>query len=154
VNTARSFIFSCALAPPQVAAAEAALDVIEREPWRRWVLQARAAQLRSRLAAAGIETEPSTTQIVPVVLGDNARTMQVCEALLERGYFAQGIRHPSVPEGTARLRITVMTSHSERDIDRLADALVALLPEARAPEFGRSAARGEAGAAERSPAAG
>ena len=123
VHSARSVIFSCALAPPQVAAARAALRIVVREPARRERLQANAARLRARLAAAGLSTAPSTTHIVPVVIGDNARTMAVCEALLERGFYAQGIRHPSVPEGTARLRITPMASHRESEIDALADAI-------------------------------
>ncbi len=131
VNTARSFIFSCALAPPQVAAALAALELLDTEPWRRWLLQTRAAQLRSRLAAAGISTAPSTTQIVPIVIGDNRATMNVCEELLRRGFYAQGIRHPSVPAGSARLRITTMASHSEGDIDLLADHLIDLLADLR-----------------------
>ena len=63
---------------------------------------------------------------MPVILGDNARTMQACEALLERGFFAQGIRHPSVPEGTARLRITPMATHRSEEIDALADAVAAV----------------------------
>jgi 8-amino-7-oxononanoate synthase len=123
VNTARSFIFSCALAPPQVEAARAALRLVRREPWRRERLQANAARLRERLARHGIPTRPSTTQIVPVVIGDNARSMQVCERLLLRGFYAQGIRHPSVPEGTARLRLTPMATHREEEIDALADAV-------------------------------
>jgi 8-amino-7-oxononanoate synthase len=123
VNTARSFIFSCALAPPQVEAARAALRVLRREPWRRERLAANAARLRARLARHGLSTAPSTTHIVPVVIGDNARTMAVCEALLARGFYAQGIRHPSVPEGTARLRITPMATHAEGEIDALADAI-------------------------------
>jgi 8-amino-7-oxononanoate synthase len=124
VNTARSFIFSCALAPPQVAAARAALGLVVREPWRRLRLQANAARLRERLAERGIDTAPSSTHIVPVVIGDNARTMAVCERLLERGFYAQGIRHPSVPRGTARLRLTPMATHSEDEIDALSDAIV------------------------------
>lgn len=127
VNTARSFIFSCALAPPQVEAARAALRVLRREPWRRERLASHAARLRERLGRHGISTAPSTTHIVPVRIGDNARTMAVCEALLERGFYAQGIRHPSVPEGTARLRITPMATHREAEIDALADALAELL---------------------------
>ncbi|MEM7409932.1 MAG: 8-amino-7-oxononanoate synthase [Myxococcota bacterium] len=123
VNVARSFIFSCALAPPQVAAASAALRLVEREPARRERLQANAARLRARLADHGIATAPSTTQIVPVQIGENATTMAVCEALLERGFYAQGIRHPSVPEGTARLRITPMATHTDGEIDALADAV-------------------------------
>lgn len=128
VNTARSFIFSCALAPPQVAAAIASLEIVEREPWRREQLQARAGRLREQLAGYGIDTRPSETQIVPVVVGENEPTMAICEALLERGFYAQGIRHPSVPTGTARLRLTVMATHSESEIDALAAAIAEELP--------------------------
>lgn len=123
INVARSFIFSCALAPPQIAAASAALQLVRREPWRRQRLQSNAARLRARLAERGIDTHPSATHIVPVPIGDNARTMEVCERLLTRGFYTQGIRHPSVPEGTARLRITPMATHHESEIDRLVDAV-------------------------------
>ncbi|MBW2313507.1 MAG: 8-amino-7-oxononanoate synthase [Deltaproteobacteria bacterium] len=129
VNTARSFIFSCALSPPQVEASRAALRVIVGEPWWRERLQANAARLREKLAGHGISTEPSTTHIVPVVLGTNERTMAVCERLLERGFYAQGIRHPSVPEGTARLRITPMATHEATEIDALADVIAEALAE-------------------------
>jgi len=132
VNSARSFIFSCALAPPQVAAARAALRLVATEPWRRVALQRNAERLRARLARSGISTEPSSSHIVPIVLGDNARTMAACEALLKRGFYAQGIRHPSVPRGTARLRVTPMATHSEQEIDAFADAVVAVLAEQRA----------------------
>ena len=67
VNTARSFIFSCALAPPQVAAASAALAVVQREPWRRQRLQENAQRMRTGLAQRGISTAPSSTPIVPVI---------------------------------------------------------------------------------------
>ena len=60
---------------------------------------------------------------MPVVIGDNTRTMAICERLLERGFYAQGIRHPSVPEGTARLRITPMATHGDEEIDALVEAL-------------------------------
>ncbi|MCG8590157.1 MAG: 8-amino-7-oxononanoate synthase [Proteobacteria bacterium] len=131
INTARSFIFSCALAPPQVAAAEAALRIVEREPERRQRLAARAARLRDGLAAHGIDTHPSETHIVPVRLGDNATAMAVCGALLEQGFFAQGIRYPSVPEGTARLRLTPMASHTEAEIDALVETLAKTLASVR-----------------------
>jgi len=126
VNTARSFIFSCALAPPQVAAARAALELVAREPWRRQRLQANAARLRAGLAERRIDTATSTTHIVPVIVGDNARAMALCEALLERGFYAQGIRHPSVPRGSARLRITPMATHETSEIDALVENLAAL----------------------------
>jgi glycine C-acetyltransferase len=127
VNTARSFIFSCALAPPQIESARAALRVLRREPWRRERLAANAARLRARLAERGLSTAPSTTHIVPVVIGENAATMAACEALLDRGFYAQGIRHPSVPAGTARLRLTPMATHAPEDIDALADAVAAVV---------------------------
>ena len=125
INTARSFIFTCALAPPQVAAASAALRVAEREPWRREALDRNARELRRGLAQHGISTAPSTTQIVPVTIGENEPTMAICEGLLERGFYAQGIRYPSVPAGTARLRVTPMATHSELEIRALVDAIAA-----------------------------
>jgi len=123
VNRSRSFIFSCALSPPQVEAARAALALVQREPWRRQALQRNADLLRGALAERGISTHPSTTHILPVVLGGNQRSMDVCEALLERGFFAQGIRYPSVPEGTARLRLTPMATHTAEEVRALADAV-------------------------------
>ena len=123
INTARSFIFSCALAPPQVAAARAALAVMRREPWRREHLSQNADRLRSGLAQRGISTAPSTTHILPVIVGGNDETMKLCERLLDHGIYAQGIRHPSVPEGTARLRITPMATHRSSEIDHLVDLL-------------------------------
>jgi 8-amino-7-oxononanoate synthase len=119
VNTARSFVFSCALAPPQVAAARKAIELIEREPWRRRDLARNATRLRDGLRDRGISTEPSETHIVPVIIGSNQQTMAVCERLLAGGYYAQGIRHPSVPEGLARLRLTVMATHQPDEIDGL-----------------------------------
>lgn len=123
INCARSFIFSCALSPGSVASARAALRLLREEPWRRERLQANAEYLRTRLAKAGFSSAPSTTQIVPLVLGENAATMQLCERLLTRGFFAQGIRYPSVPRGTERLRMTLMTTHEEAQIDALVEAI-------------------------------
>jgi 8-amino-7-oxononanoate synthase len=138
INTARPFIFSCALAPPQVEAARAALRIVAREPWRRERLQANATRLRERLAESGISTAPSTTHIVPVKIGDNATAMATCERLLERGFYAQGIRWPSVPEGTARLRITPMATHKESEIDAFATALADALRDQAWVAEGRS----------------
>jgi 8-amino-7-oxononanoate synthase len=123
VNVSRSFIFSCALAPPQVAAARAALGLVRREPWRRARLQTHGEHLRELLQRHGLCTGQSVSHIVPILIGDNERTMGLCERLLERGFYAQGIRPPSVPEGKARLRITPMATHRKEEIVALADAL-------------------------------
>src|SRR5262245_41783560 len=138
VNVARSFIFTCALPPPQVEAARSALRLLASEPWRRTRLQVLASRLRSRLAERGVSTAPSTTHIVPAVIGGNEATMALCERLLQRGFYTQGIRHPSVPRGTARLRITPMATHDEAEIDALAEAIAEemrglALPPARVP---------------------
>jgi 8-amino-7-oxononanoate synthase len=132
VNAARTFLFTCALSPPQVAAAQAALRIVRAEPERRQRLQANAARLRERLASHGVATAPSTTHIVPVVVGNNQHATQLCDRLLDRGYFAQGIRPPSVPRGGARLRITVMATHQAEELDAFADAVAEELARMRA----------------------
>ncbi len=119
VNRARSFIFTCGLPPAPLGAARTALQILEAEPWRRLTLLERAEQLRSGLKARGFDTGASSTHIVPTILGDNERTMALCEQALEQGIYAQGIRYPSVPNGSARIRFTPMCSHSPGDIDRV-----------------------------------
>jgi 8-amino-7-oxononanoate synthase len=128
INVSRSFIFTCGLPPASAAAARAALELLEAEPERRKLVLERAEQLRSGLRAAGWDTGASSTQIVPAIVGGNARTMRVCEALLSRGIYAQGIRYPSVPEGTARIRLTPMSSHTPDEIA----GVVGILAELRA----------------------
>ncbi|MBW2281660.1 MAG: 8-amino-7-oxononanoate synthase [Deltaproteobacteria bacterium] len=121
LNCARSFIFTCGLAPGPAGAALRALEIVQDEPERREALLARSEQLRAGLRDAGYDTGPSTTHVVPALVGSNAATMSLCERALERGVYAQGIRYPSVPEGTARLRFTPMCSHGADDIDRVVD---------------------------------
>ena len=119
LNSARPFIFSTAPPPPTVAAAHAALEILATDPRRIELLRANAAALREALAAEGLPVGASETQIVPVEIGDAATTMALSERLLERGVFAQGIRPPTVPEGSSRLRFTAMATHDE---DELRDA--------------------------------
>jgi 8-amino-7-oxononanoate synthase len=120
VNTARSFIFSTALPPPVVAAALAALELLESQPHRVERLRSNAAILREALAEEGLAVRGGGTQIVPVEVGGAARTMELCERLLERGVFAQGIRPPTVPDGSSRLRLTVMATHRPGELRQAA----------------------------------
>jgi len=120
LNTARSFIFSTAPPPPSVAASLAALELLESHPHRVERLAENATVLRTALAAEGLAVSDSSTQIVPVVVGDAVRTMDLCERVLERGVFAQGIRPPTVPEGRSRLRFTVMATHRAGELERAA----------------------------------
>ncbi|HEX4753255.1 MAG TPA: aminotransferase class I/II-fold pyridoxal phosphate-dependent enzyme, partial [Solirubrobacterales bacterium] len=120
INRARPFVFSTAPPPPVVGAARAALGVLEAEPERVDRLIANARVLREGLAAEGLVATASTTQIVPIEIGEAEPTMALCERALERGVFAQGIRPPTVPEGSSRLRFTVMATHEPEELRRAA----------------------------------
>jgi 8-amino-7-oxononanoate synthase len=120
LNAARSFVFSTAPPPPALAAATAALELLEASPQLIGRLRANAATLRAALAGEGFGVEPGECQIVPLEVGDAGRTMALCERLLEAGVFAQGIRPPSVPEGSSRLRFTAMATHRTRELRRAA----------------------------------
>jgi glycine C-acetyltransferase/8-amino-7-oxononanoate synthase len=123
VNTARPFIFSTGLPPPSVGAAAAALELLQSRPDRVERLRRNAEVLRSALAAGGLDTGGSRTQIMPIVVGDARKATALCDRVLERGLFAQAIRPPTVPEGTSRLRLSVMASHREAELLRAARTL-------------------------------
>ena len=123
VNSARPFIFSTAPPPPAVAGALAALELLDEQPQRVDKLQANGDVLRDELAREGFEVAGSTTQIVPLVIGDAKQAMRICELAIERGVFAQAIRPPTVPEGTSRLRLAVMASHTKAELRESAQVL-------------------------------
>jgi 8-amino-7-oxononanoate synthase len=132
INRARTFVFTTAPPPPMVAAAAAALTIVEHEPQRRAAVWRNAERLRRGLGALGYDVpgDPDS-HILPVMVGEAAATMALADELLARGVFAHGIRPPTVPPGTARLRATVMATHSEADVDEALDAFAALCPAAR-----------------------
>jgi len=123
INRSRSFIFTCALAPSALAAALATLDVLDEEPAHRQRLWENLRHFREGLHRLGLSTEPSATHILPVMTYDRQRTMALCERLLELGVFCQGIRPPTVPPGTSRLRFTVTAAHTRADLDRALEAV-------------------------------
>jgi glycine C-acetyltransferase/8-amino-7-oxononanoate synthase len=128
VNSARTLIFSTALPPPAVAGALAALDLLRGSPQRVDKLQRNARLLRDALADEGLDTGPSETQIVPLVVGDAVAAVAACEKALRKGVFAQAIRPPTVPEGSSRLRLAVMASHTGAELRQAAKALAAAVP--------------------------
>jgi 8-amino-7-oxononanoate synthase len=122
INRCRSFIFTTALPPALMAMAIAAVDLVEREPERRESLRCNCERLRSGLAALGFQLGGGTSPILPLIVGDAGECMSFSEALMDREVFAQGIRPPTVPPGTSRLRITLMATHTDEQIDRALQA--------------------------------
>jgi 8-amino-7-oxononanoate synthase len=117
INRSRSFIYTTAPPPGVVAAAGAALTLLEREPSLPRKVQANARYLRERLKKSGFDTGSSQTQIIPVVVADAARTIEMSRLLLAEGVLVTAVRPPTVPEGTCRIRTTVMATHTADDLD-------------------------------------
>jgi glycine C-acetyltransferase/8-amino-7-oxononanoate synthase len=107
-------------------AAIAALQLVRDADDARKTLLANADKLRSELRMLGFEVPDGDSQILPVLIGDNDRTMQLSAKLLARGVFVQGIRPPTVPQGTARLRLTPMATHRPEHIERAIHAFASL----------------------------
>jgi 8-amino-7-oxononanoate synthase len=128
-NVARPFIFSTALPPPAVGAALAALAILEGQPGTIEHLRRNGATLRAALSEQGLDPGPSRTQIVPVVVGDANSAMALCERALERRVFAQAIRPPTVPDGTSRLRLSVMANHRANDLQAAAGVIASAAAE-------------------------
>ena len=125
VNKARSFIFSTSLPPAVLAPSIAALDLVDSREGKelRDRLDANVALFKDRLAAAGFDTMGSETQIVPIFVGPAEATMQFSKELLDEGIFVQGIRPPTVPAGSCRLRCTIMATHEAADLEAAADTI-------------------------------
>ena len=116
VNRARSFIYSTALPPATLGASLAAIQAIQREPERRKSLWENVRFLREGLKDQGWSLLSEASQILPVLIGEARETMEVTDELLAHGVFAQGLREPTVPRGTSRLRLTPMATHNREDL--------------------------------------
>jgi 8-amino-7-oxononanoate synthase len=119
VNQSRPYIYSTALAPPAAAAARRAVGIVQEEPIRRQRLFALGDLLRTRLRKAGLPETNSRCHIVPVIVGDATAAMNLSCHLADQGILVPAIRPPSVPDGTARLRISLTSGHCEEDVERL-----------------------------------
>ncbi len=123
INKARSFIYTTALPPAVIAAAIAAVDLLGEHPeWGAELLR-RADRFRAALKSRGLDTLNSASQIVPVLIGDNEKAMQVAKRLREKQIIVAAIRPPTVPAGTARLRLSLTLAHSDADIEHAAIAI-------------------------------
>jgi 7-keto-8-aminopelargonate synthetase-like enzyme len=122
----RSYMFSTAMLPAASAALIAVLEVIRDEPERRAKLWENANYARNELRAAGFDTLTSETQIIPILIGEDAQAIAMSRKLFERGIFAPAVRWPAVAKRQARLRLTVMATHTKEQIDYLVENVTAL----------------------------
>lgn len=125
-NSARSFVFSTATSPAAAYACPTACSLARDADQERARVLQHAERIRKGLQEDGWRVPAGDSQIVPVIVGDSARTMSVSSALLERGVFVQGIRPPTVPRDTGRLRVAPMATHTDAMIDRLLEAFHAV----------------------------
>ncbi|HOM60552.1 MAG TPA: 8-amino-7-oxononanoate synthase [Anaerohalosphaeraceae bacterium] len=123
INCARPFIYTTAAPPSCAAGALAAIQIIQNEPKRRRHLQENAAYLRQRLKQMGLNIGQTSSQIVPVIVGSSEKALQWAQQLEAKGYFITAIRPPTVPSGSARLRISVQYGHTKGQIDGLCAAI-------------------------------
>lgn len=117
INGARSFIYTTAAPPPQVAAIGAALDVIAAEPQRRARLAELSRRVREALNIDGI------TPIIPVIVGDASAALKLADHLADQGFYAPAIRPPTVAPGSSRVRLTLRADLEVADVDRLINVL-------------------------------
>ncbi len=127
INRSRSFIFSTSLPPGVLAANLAAIELVNSEEGlrRRTRLEANRKLFSGMLADAGLDLCGSATQIIPILIGDPQPTMQAAAKLFSQGIYLSGIRPPTVPAGTCRLRVTLMSDHSAVELGQAAQLLIA-----------------------------
>lgn len=123
INKARSFIYTTGLNPSACGAALKSIELVREQPWRRNKLLEKDEWLRNQLRSLGFNTLNSQTQIVPILIGEVEDTLNVAARLLENGIFCPAIRPPAVPAGTARLRISLISEHTDDDVHHLVSEL-------------------------------
>ncbi len=121
-HQARSLIFSASISPPNAAAALAALDIIETEPWRIRRLNEIARRMKSTFDALGYNTMGSETPIVPILVGSDIETFAFHKELFERGVFTNPVVSPATPPGRGLIRTSYMATHEDADLDFIAEA--------------------------------
>jgi len=122
-NKAKSFVYTTALPPTAAAAALAAFEILEEEPEHRERLWVNRNFYAEGLKSLGFDTMDSETPIIPILIGDTGSALRFSERLLEAGIFAPAIRPPTVPKGSARLRTTVMATHTRADLEYVLETL-------------------------------
>jgi 8-amino-7-oxononanoate synthase len=128
IQKARSYVFTTALPPAVAEATRTSLRLLQTESWRREHLQALIARFRLGAVQQGLQLMDSFTPIQPILVGDSQQVMAISSALFERGFLLSPIRPPTVPKGTARLRVTFSAEHRYHQVDALLDELGKVIP--------------------------
>ncbi|MGZ8947005.1 MAG: 8-amino-7-oxononanoate synthase [Methylococcaceae bacterium] len=123
IQSARTYIYTTALPPAIAEATRASLHIVMTENWRRDKLNALVARFRSGAEQLGLRLTPSSSPIQPILVGESDRAVAISQALLNDGFLISAIRPPTVPHGSARLRVTLSALHEEQHIDQLLEAL-------------------------------
>ncbi|MGB0662242.1 MAG: 8-amino-7-oxononanoate synthase [Pontibacterium sp.] len=134
IQHARSYIYTTSMSPAIAMATLASLKLIETDDWRRSHLQSLIQRFRSGCEAEGLELMDSATPIQPIMVGSAAKAMAISQSLEQKGIFVTAIRPPTVPAGSARLRVTLTANHTEAQVTRLIEALAESFAEANALE--------------------
>lgn len=143
IQQARAYIYTTALPPAVAVAAQAALEIAQAADDRRERLLACVKRFRAGAAQLGFDLLPSTTPIQPLVIGDNRAALEASKALRAQGILVTAIRPPTVPENSARLRVTFCAEHTEEHVDRLLDALADIFTEERSDDKNLSHAKAQ-----------
>lgn len=122
-NFARSYVYTTAMPPAVAAASITSINIIQTEHSRRANLHERIKQFRQGAKSLGLNLMDSHTAIQPIIVGDASTALQMSEKLLNKGILVSAIRPPTVPNGTARLRVTLSASHTEQQVNQLLEAL-------------------------------
>jgi 8-amino-7-oxononanoate synthase len=133
IQRARTYIYTTALPPAIAAATRAALRLVQTEAWRRERLRDLVARFRAGASALGLPLSPSSTPIQPLIVGSSARALALSEALHTQGFWVAAIRPPTVPHGSARLRVSLSAAHEDSQVDALLAALASAFAHERGP---------------------
>ena len=123
IQKSRSYIFTTAMPAAVASATRQSLKIIKEESWRREELQSLVKQFRKGAEEIGLELINSITPIQPIIIGSSENTLALSEKLLDKNILISAIRPPTVPEGTARLRVTFSATHTEEHVNKLLDVL-------------------------------
>jgi len=127
IQKARTYVYTTALPAAVAEATRASLKIVISESWRRDKLNKLSERFRLGAEQLGLQVMASSSAIQPILIGDSQRAVNISNALLDAGFLVSAIRPPTVPQGSARLRVTFSALHEEQHVDRLLDALAKII---------------------------